>query len=47
MAGVIAAITWAVKGSLLRRSVFLAAAGIVAVVIAFVLNRFVTTRSRE
>jgi uncharacterized membrane protein len=46
MAGVIAAITWAVKGSLLKRSLFLAAAGIVAVVLAFVLNRFVP-RSRE
>jgi hypothetical protein len=46
MAGVIAAITWAVKGSLLRRSVFLAASGIVAVVLAFGLNRFVP-RSRQ
>ncbi|MCS3729342.1 DUF2157 domain-containing protein [Bradyrhizobium betae] len=39
IAGVIAAITWAVKGSLLRRSAFLAAAGIVAVVFATALNR--------
>lgn len=46
MAGVIAAITWAVKGSLLKRSIFLAAAGIVAVVLASALNRFVP-RSRE
>lgn len=39
LGGVIAAITWAVKGSLLRRSVFLAAAGAVAVVLATALNR--------
>jgi uncharacterized membrane protein len=39
MAGVIAAITWAVKGSLLRRSVFLAAAGAVAVMLSLLLNR--------
>ena len=39
IAGVIAAITWGVKGSLLRRSVFLAVAGAVAVVLAIVLNR--------
>lgn len=39
IAGVIAAITWAVKGSLLARSVFLAAAGAVAVALALVLNR--------
>jgi hypothetical protein len=39
IAGVIAAITWAVKGSLLRRSAFLAAAGAVAVVLATMLNR--------
>ena len=37
IAGVIAAITWAVEGSLLRRSVFLAVAG--AVALAMVLNR--------
>src|SRR6266850_2635544 len=41
IAGVIAAITWAVKGSLLSRSIFLAGAGMVAVVLALVLNRFV------
>lgn len=39
IAGVIAGITWAVKGSLLRRSAFLAAAGIIAVVSATALNR--------
>lgn len=39
IAGIIAGITWAVKGSLLRRSAFLAAAGIVAVVFATALNR--------
>lgn len=39
IAGVIAAITWAVKGSLLRRSAFLAAAGVIAVVFATALNR--------
>jgi uncharacterized membrane protein len=46
IAGVIAAITWAVKGSLLNRSIFLAAAGIVAVALALILNRFVP-RTRE
>ena len=46
IAGVIAAITWAVKGSLLNRSIFLAVAGSFAVVLALVLNRFVP-RSRE
>ncbi|UVO27412.1 DUF2157 domain-containing protein [Bradyrhizobium arachidis] len=39
IAGVIAGITWAVKGSLLRRSAFLAAAGIVAIAMAAALNR--------
>lgn len=39
IAGAIAAITWAVKGSLLARSVFLAAAGAVAVALALALNR--------
>jgi hypothetical protein len=39
LGAVIAAITWAVPGSLLRRSVFLAAAGAVAVVIAVLLGR--------
>jgi len=46
IAGVIASITWAVKGSLLKRSIFLAVAGIVAVVLASALNRFMP-RSRE
>jgi uncharacterized membrane protein len=46
IAGVIAAVTWAVKGSLLKRSIFLATSGIVAVVLAFGLNRFVP-RSRQ
>lgn len=41
VAGVIAAITWAVQGSLLGRSVFLAAAGAIAVVLALGLNRLV------
>jgi uncharacterized membrane protein len=39
ISGVIATITWAVKGSLLRRSEFLAVAGAVAVALATVLNR--------
>jgi uncharacterized membrane protein len=39
LAGVIAAITWAVKGSLLRRSVFLAVAGGSAVALAVLLDR--------
>jgi hypothetical protein len=39
LAGVIAAITWAVKGSLLRRSVFLAVAGGAAVALAVLLDR--------
>ncbi|MEO8321015.1 MAG: DUF2157 domain-containing protein [Bradyrhizobium sp.] len=39
IAGVIAGITWAVKGSLLRRSVFLAVAGAAAIALATVLNR--------
>lgn len=39
IAGVIAGITWAVKGSLLRRSVFLAIAGGAAVLLATVLGR--------
>ena len=39
IAGVIASITWAVQGSLLRRSAFLAVAGAVAVALAAVLNR--------
>jgi uncharacterized membrane protein len=39
VAGVIAAITWAVKGSLLHRSTFLAVAGAVAGTLAMVLKR--------
>jgi uncharacterized membrane protein len=39
IAGVIGGITWAVKGSLLRRSAFLAAAGVVAIAMAIGLNR--------
>ena len=39
LAGVIAAITWVVKGSLLRRSVFLAVAGGAAVALAVLLDR--------
>jgi len=39
IAGVIAGITWAVRGSLLRRSVFLALAGASAIVLATGLNR--------
>ena len=39
IAGVIAGITWAVKGSLLRRSAFLAIAGGAAVVLSTVLGR--------
>src|SRR5436190_10159534 len=45
IAGVIAGITWAVKGSLLRRSVFLAVAGGAAVVLSTVLGRLLP-RSR-
>src|SRR5215469_14658083 len=40
IAGVIAAITWAVKGSLLHRSAFLAVAGAVAGALSMALNRF-------
>ena len=46
IAGVIAGITWAVKGSLLARSAFLAAAGIVAVVFATALNRALPRSAR-
>jgi uncharacterized membrane protein len=45
LAGVIAAITWAVKGSLVRRSAFLAAAGLVASVLARLLGRLVPEES--
>ena len=46
IAGVIAGITWAVKGSLLRRSAFLAAAGVIAVVFASALNRMLPRAGR-
>jgi uncharacterized membrane protein len=46
LAGVIAGITWAVKGSLLRRSLFLAVAGGAAVVLSAVLGRLLP-RSRQ
>lgn len=46
IAGVIAGITWAVKGSLLRRSAFLAGAGIIAVVFATALNRMLPRAER-
>jgi uncharacterized membrane protein len=46
IAGCIAAITWAVKGTLLSRSIFLAVAGAVAVVLALALNRLLP-RARE
>ena len=46
IAGIIAGITWAVKGSLLRRSAFLAGAGIVAVVFATALNRMLPRAER-
>jgi uncharacterized membrane protein len=46
IAGAIAAITWAVEGSLLARSVFLAIAGTVAVVLALVLNRLLPRTGR-
>jgi uncharacterized membrane protein len=39
IAGVIAAITWAVEGSLLHRSIFLAVAGAVAIALSLVVNR--------
>jgi uncharacterized membrane protein len=46
LAGVIAAITWAVKGSLLRRSVFLACAGAAAIVTATLLGRWLPGENR-
>jgi uncharacterized membrane protein len=46
IAGVIAAITWAVKGSLLGRSAFLAVAGAAAVVLATLLNRLLPRTDR-
>jgi uncharacterized membrane protein len=46
LAAVIASITWAVKGSLLRRSIFLAAAGAVAIALAMLLGRLLPRESR-
>jgi hypothetical protein len=46
IAGVIAGITWAVKGSLLRRSAFLAAAGAITVAFATALNRALPRAAR-
>jgi uncharacterized membrane protein len=46
LAAVIAYITWAVKGSLLRRSMFLAAAGTVAIALAMLLGRVLPKESR-
>jgi uncharacterized membrane protein len=40
IAGVIAAITWAVKGSLLQRSMFLAVAGAIAIALSLAVNRW-------
>jgi uncharacterized membrane protein len=46
IAGVIAAITWVVRGSLLHRSAFLAVAGAVAGALATVLNRLLPTTNK-
>jgi hypothetical protein len=46
LAAVIASITWAVKGSLLSRSIFLAAAGAAAIAIAMLLGRLLPKESR-
>ncbi|WP_369719919.1 DUF2157 domain-containing protein [Bradyrhizobium sp. LLZ17] len=46
IAGVIAGITWAVKGSLLGRSAFLAAAGAITVAFATALNRALPRATR-
>jgi hypothetical protein len=47
LAAVIASITWAVRGSLLRRSIFLAAAGAVAIVLAILLGRLFPKENRS
>ena len=47
LAGVIASVTWAVKGSLLHRSIFLAAAGAVAITLAMLLGRVLPKESRR
>lgn len=46
IAGVVAGITWAVKGSLLHRSVFLAVAGVAAVAFATALGRLLPRAAR-
>jgi hypothetical protein len=46
LAAVISAITWAVKGSLLRRAVFLAVSGAVAIALAIGLGRLMPKESR-
>jgi uncharacterized membrane protein len=47
LAATIAAVTWAVKGSLLRRAVFLAASGLVAVALASLLGRLIRRERRR
>jgi uncharacterized membrane protein len=47
LAAVIATITWTVPGSLLRRAVFLAVAGSVAIVLAIVLGRLVRKEATQ
>jgi hypothetical protein len=46
LAAVIASITWAVKGSLLRRSIFLATAGAAAIALSMLLGRLLPKESR-
>ena len=47
LAAIIASITWAVKGSLLRRSIFLATAGASAIVLAILLGRLFPREARS
>jgi hypothetical protein len=47
LASMIAAITWAVRGSLLRRAFFLAIAGLVAVGLAALLGRLLPKESGQ
>ena len=47
LAAVMASITWAVKGSLLRRSIFLATAGASAIVLAILLGRLFPREARS
>ena len=47
LAAAIAAITWAVRGSLLRRAVFLAVSGLVAVALASLLGRLIGRERRR